>query len=248
MSIGTLNRVLSQQQLTELAKYDTPTICNAIELFDVRPRNAGYMDQRIQCCFEHFPPMVGYATTATFGSDAPADGPSTYDRLNEQIETLAQLQAPPVMVFQDLDDPPVAATFGEVMCATYQAFGAVGIVTSGGGRDLDQVEALKFPAFIGSTLCAHAYTQIRAIDVAVRVGGMTVRPGDLLHGDRNGITTIPNEIASEVAEAAAGLVAAEGSVLNYLKQGSCTPSGYRQAMEESKRQMNNLAVRYRLKR
>jgi hypothetical protein len=50
------------------------------------------------------------------------------------------------MVFQDLDDPPVGATFGEVMCSVYQAYGSVGLVTSGGGRDLLQVEALDvFP-------------------------------------------------------------------------------------------------------
>ncbi len=33
-------------------------------------------------------------------------------------------------------------TAGEVMCSSYQAFGAAGLITSGAGRDLDQVEAL----------------------------------------------------------------------------------------------------------
>ena len=41
-----------------------------------------------------------------------------------------------MVVFQDLDDPPVSATFGEGMCSTYQAFGSVGLITSGGGRDI----------------------------------------------------------------------------------------------------------------
>ena len=53
-----------------LRRYDTPTICNIVELFDVRPRTAGYMDSRIQACFPHFPPVVGYASTATFRSAA----------------------------------------------------------------------------------------------------------------------------------------------------------------------------------
>src|SRR2546430_13105661 len=43
----------------------TPTICNVVELFDLRPRTAGYTDQRIQACYPKLPPMVGYASTAT---------------------------------------------------------------------------------------------------------------------------------------------------------------------------------------
>jgi hypothetical protein len=56
--------------LDTLRKYDTPTICNVLELFDHRPRTAGYMDRRIQACFPKMPPMVGYAATATFRSAA----------------------------------------------------------------------------------------------------------------------------------------------------------------------------------
>ena len=60
--------------LSALAKFDTPTICNVIELFDVRPRNRGYMNHRVKCCFPELPPMVGYAATAAFRSDAPPAG------------------------------------------------------------------------------------------------------------------------------------------------------------------------------
>ena len=41
---------LSQEALKLLGQYDTPTICNVIELFDVRPRHSGYMDGRIRAC------------------------------------------------------------------------------------------------------------------------------------------------------------------------------------------------------
>jgi hypothetical protein len=43
--------VLPKAALAAMRKYDTPTICNVIELFDVRPRNTGYMDRRIKACF-----------------------------------------------------------------------------------------------------------------------------------------------------------------------------------------------------
>lgn len=207
---------LTVETLRKLAKYDTPTICNVIELFDIRPRDVGYMDQRIRAAFADLPPMVGFAATATMRCAAPSHQ-STYDMLEAQLKLFEQLPGPAVVVFQDLDDPPVAATFGEVMCSTYQAFGSVGIITSGAGRDLAQVRALNFPAFTASTICSHGYTQIIEVGAPVRVGGLVVKSGELLHGDWNGVTDIPIEIASEVADAAEEFVAAEAHVLDYVK-------------------------------
>src|SRR5438105_6775544 len=215
-----------------LSKFDTPTVCNVIELFNHRPRTAGYMDQRIRVCFPSLPPMVGYASTATFRSAAPARAGSVYSGLSEQVASFAELGGPAVVVFQDLDDPVAAATFGEVMCTTYQAFGAVGLITSGAGRDLDQVEALNFPCFTSGTICAHGYCHIPSINVPVHVGGVMVNPGDLLHGDRNGVTTIPHAIASAVAQACTEYVAAETVVLDYLKAGQLDPKGYAAARNE----------------
>src|SRR5262245_6631648 len=215
-----------------LRKYDTPTICNVVELFDVRPRTAGYMDSRIQACFPKFPPMVGFAATATFRSAAPPRSGNVYSGLADQAASFAELPGPPVVVFQDLDNPPAAATFGEVMCSTYKAFGAVGLITSGAGRDLDQVEAINFPCFTNGTICAHGYCHIVQINIPVHVGGVMVQPGDLLHGDRNGVTTIPNEIASEVPQACAELAAAEAVILDYLKSRKIDPKGLGTARKE----------------
>jgi regulator of RNase E activity RraA len=129
------------------------------------------------------------------------------------------------------------------MCSTYKAFGAVGLITSGAGRDLDQVEALAFPCFTDGTVCSHGYCQIVDLNVPVRVGGVWVNPGDLLHGDRNGVTTIPNELAAAVADGCPGLVAAEAVVLDYLKAGKPTPDGYAAARAECHRSMGDLARR-----
>jgi 4-hydroxy-4-methyl-2-oxoglutarate aldolase len=202
--------------LTKLAKFDTPTICNVIELFEVRPNNVGYMNGHIRAAFPEMPPMVGFAATATFRSGTSQSG-STYVSLDHQVEQFAQLAGPAVVVFQDLDEPSIGATFGEVMCSTYRAFGAAGLVTSGGGRDLLQVQALGFPVFTGSTICSHAYCQTMDLGSPVRVGGLTVNTGDLLHGDANGVTNIPLDIAAEVADAADELIAAEAHVIEYAK-------------------------------
>jgi regulator of RNase E activity RraA len=224
---------ITRATLDKLAQFDTPTICNVIELFDVRPRNVGFMDGRIRCNFPELPPMVGFASTAAFRSGAPPAGGDAYASFLDQVGRYDELPGPAVMVFQDLDDPPVGATFGEVMCSTYQAFGSVGLVTSGGGRDLEQVHALRYPVFTGSTICAHAYCHVLHVGLPVRVGGLAVNQGDLLHGDANGVTNVPTEIAAEVADVAGPFVDAEKIVLDYVRgPGEKTREGLAAARDE----------------
>src|SRR5436309_12654468 len=175
-----------------LRQFDTPTICNVVELFDLRPRIAGYLDRRIQACYPKLPPMVGYASTATFRSAAPPAAGNVYSGLDEQVAAFGELPGPPVVVFQDIDTPVASATFGEVMGTTYKAFGAAGLITSGAARDLDQVAALQFPCFADGVIPAHGYCHIPQINVPVHVGGVMIHPGDLIHADCNGVSTIPN--------------------------------------------------------
>jgi len=215
--------------LAALARFDTPTICNTIELFEVRPRTAGYMDGRVRACFPELPPAVGFAATATTRCAQPRLEGDVYGSLDQQVARFAELAGPPVVVFQDLDDPPVAATFGEIMCSTYRAFGAAGLVTSGAARDLDQVRRLGFPAFSNGVVCSHGFSHIVDLHGTVRVGGLTIHAGDLLHADANGVATIPLEIASEVAGAAREFVAAEAIVLDYLKAGAAEVRAFAEA-------------------
>lgn len=224
---------VTRETLDKLAQFDTPTICNVIELFDARPREAGFMDGRIRANFPQLPPMVGFASTAAFRSGSPPAGGDAYGNLTQQAETFAQLPGPAVVVFQDLDDPPVGATFGEVMCSVYKAFGSSGLITSGAGRDLNEVRPLDYPVFTGSTICSHANCHILHLGLPVRVGGLTVNTGDLLHGDANGVTNVPLEIAAEAADVAAEFAAAERFVLDYVR-GSApkTPDGLTAAREE----------------
>jgi len=211
---------LSQVTLDRLAEFDTPTVCNAIELFAVRPQDTGFMDGRIRACFPALRPMVGFAATATFRSSfPPPPGGGVYTNMVEQVRSFDALPGPAVVVIQDLDDPPTGAVFGEVMCSTYRAFGAVGLVTGGAGRDLDQVAELEFPVFTGSTFCSHGYPQLVDVRTPVRVGGLVVRQGDLLHADANGVTSIPLGIAAELPDVTAEFAAAERILLDYL-QGS----------------------------
>jgi len=234
---------VSGETFKQLEECDTPTVCNVVELWDLYPRNNGFMDNTIACCFPEMPSMVGYALTSTFRSMAPPRGGDVYAGMVQQLEAFSELPGPPVIVYQDLDEPVASATFGEVMCTTYKSFGAKGIVTSGAGRDLKEVQELGFPAFTNGAICAHGYCHTLAVNVPVTVGGLTIYPGDLLHGDRNGVTTIPHQIASEVPEACRELMAAEKIVLDYLKGENLTASGFGEARKECSAMVSALAKR-----
>lgn len=219
--------------LKRLAAFDTPTICNVIELFDVRPRYTGFMNGTIHANFPEMPPMVGYASTAAFrSSDFPGKG-DAYGSMEHQVQGFAELPGPAVVVFQDLDSPPVGATFGEVMCSTYKAFGSAGLITSGGGRDLLQVKAIGYPVFTGSTICAHACCHILHVGMPVHVGGLVVNNGDLLHGDANGVTNIPADLAADIADVTQEFIDAEKIVLDYVNgSGKKNPAGLSAARKE----------------
>jgi len=236
---------VSASDLQLLAQYDTPTISNVIELFEVRPRSAGFMDGRIRACFPEMPPIVGYASTATMRTAyARAEG-DVYGSLDEQVARFAELPGPAIVVFQDTDDPPVAATFGEVMCSSYQCFGALGIITSGPARDLDQVRKLGFAAFSDGVICSHSYSHITSIHEPVRVGGLQVRPGDLLHADANGVCSIPESIAGEVAHAAADFIAAEAVCIDFARSGRRDVKAYSEARQEMMRRIAELGKKVR---
>jgi regulator of RNase E activity RraA len=240
---------ITSDTLKRLAQFDTPTICNVIELFDVRPRTEGFMDSRIKANFPEFPPMVGFASTASFRSGAMPGKGDAYGSLEAQVTGFAELGGPAVVVFEDLDDPPVGATFGEVMCSTYKAFGSVGLITSGGGRDLLQVKAIDYPVFTGSTICSHACCHILHVGMPVRVGGLVVNTGDLLHGDANGVTNIPLEIATEVAEIAQAFVDAEKIVLDYVNgPGTKTAAGLTNSRKEYSAVVAKLTEKVRRRR
>ncbi len=226
--------------LEKLRQYDTPTICNVIELFDIRPRNQGYMDKTIKSAFSDLPPMVGFAATAIHRSYVKPTGKDTYSSLADQIARFEDLSGPPVIVFQELDGDKAAASFGEVMCSTYQSFGAKGLITSGPGRDIEQVHDIAFPVFTDGVVCSHGYNHILEIHVPVQVGGITIYPDDLLHGDMNGITTIPTAIASEVADLCEGFIEAEKVVIDLVQNGSPTLAELADAFAEKARLTKDL--------
>jgi regulator of RNase E activity RraA len=156
--------------------------------------------------------MVGYACTAVIAADHQPSAGSLPER-PDWWRTVLATPAPRVVVLQDSDASPVGSFWGEVQGNIHKALGCVGVVTNGGVRDLDEVHALGFHFFASAILVSHAYVHLVAIDVPVSVGGMVVRPGDLIHADKHGAQVIPVDIAPQIPEAVAKIAANEKRII-----------------------------------
>jgi regulator of RNase E activity RraA len=201
-----------------LRSIDTCVVSNAIETFDVRLRNAGFADARIRCMFEDLPPLVGYAATARLRAvDPPMSGRVYHDR-TDWWKSILEIPHPRVVVLEDLDTPPgVGAFLGDMHAAILRALDCVGYVTNGAVRELPRVRELRFQVFAGNVAVSHAYAHLFDLGCAVNVGGLEVKPGDLLHGDRHGILTIPREIAAEIPMVAAKLQRVEQRIIDFCQ-------------------------------
>jgi 4-hydroxy-4-methyl-2-oxoglutarate aldolase len=206
---------LKPDVLEALRRFDTCTVSNAIETFEVRLRNIGFVDSSIRCIFQQFPPTVGYAVTARVRSSVPPmEGPKYLDR-TDWWDYLLTIPTPRILVFEDIDRKPGLGAFvGEVHASTFLALGCSGLVTNGAVRDLGAVERMGFQFFAGNVAVSHAFAHILEFGSAVEVGGLKVHPGDLLLGDRHGVLAIPKEVAARVPDVAAHLLERERQVIS----------------------------------
>jgi regulator of RNase E activity RraA len=208
--------------LDELRSFSTPSVANGIETFGIRPNSEGYMDGSIRCMFPELGIVNGYAATATIRAAAPGDS-----KTREVWAHLMELPEPRLVVIEDLDAPAgVGSYWGEVNANIHQAFGAVGIITNGCVRDLDEMRALRFHAFAASVCVSHAYVHVVDVGIPVRVGGLEVRPGDVLQGDQHGVVAIPPQVAGELPDAIRKHEADERNVINMFRGPDFDPARF----------------------
>jgi 4-hydroxy-4-methyl-2-oxoglutarate aldolase len=210
--------VLSANDWQSIRQLDTCTVSNAIERFNVRLRNEGFVHGCVHCQFPHLPPMLGYAVTARArASSAPMRGRCYYDRM-DWWEYVVTIPEPRVMVLQDIDrQPGIGAFVGEIHAEIGMALHCVGCVTNGAVRDLAAVERSGFQLFAGSVAVSHSYAHIVDFGEPVEIGGLKIHPGDLIHGDRHGVHTIPLEIAHEIPKVAAGILVEERALIELCR-------------------------------
>lgn len=204
--------------LDALRTFDTCTVSNAIETFGVRLRNTGFADDTIRCMFADLMPIVGYAATARLRCGDPPMAGGVYHERKEWWTNILQLPPPRIVVLEDTDDPTgVGAFLGSIHAATLSALGCVAYVTNGTVRDLPFVRGLGMQLFAGGVSVSHAYAHMFDLGAVVKVGGLDVKPGDLLHGDRHGLLKIPKEVADKVPVVAARLQQTTQKILDFCQ-------------------------------
>ncbi|MFY9907567.1 MAG: RraA family protein [Terriglobales bacterium] len=229
---------LTEDDLDALRKFDTCMISNAIETFDARLRNTGFADGSLHCIFKDVdaPPMVGYAATARLRCGQPPMVGGTFRDRTEFWNSILEIPAPRILVLEDMDDPPGRGAFvGDMHAAILKALKCIGYVTNGAVRELPAVHGMGVQLFAGSVAVSHAYAHIFDVGVAVKVGGMEVRPGDLLHGDRHGVLTVPLEFARRIPDAALRLKQMEKTVIDFCRSSDFSVARLRELMKTTRR-------------
>jgi 4-hydroxy-4-methyl-2-oxoglutarate aldolase len=198
---------LEPSQLAELRRIGTCIVASSIELFDVRLPNAGFTSSGIRCMFPDRPPIVGYAATARIRSAQPPMEGRSYYRRTDWWNHILTIPEPRVVVIEDVDNPPGLGAFvGEVNAHILIALGCTALITNGAVRDLPEIQATEFQMFAGHVSVSHAYAHVFDFGGEVQLGGLRIKPGALIHGDRHGVLTVPAGIASKIPSVAGEIV------------------------------------------
>jgi len=219
---------LSQQEMLEKLKgFDTPSITNVVATYPKNPlclglyepwRQNWYTDQSVHCIYPELGRTIGYAVTVVYSLPDP-----NYNRLSmiDLINALGKSKKPVVIVIKQEFPPeilPKVGLCGGQMTTIFKACGAVGVVTNGPSRDIDEIRPLKFQYIMSGVTPGHGDMAISAINVPVSVAGMDVAPGEIIHMDENGACKFPADRLADVCKNIDALVKAEEERANALSK------------------------------
>ena len=212
-----------------LRRVDTPTVSNALETLDFRARSEGFPSVAMRCLFPELGVMCGYAVTAQVETMSTGNALEE-GRFVDLFQAVEDSRKPAIVVLQEIGrHRDWAAHSGEVMATIFSTLGAIGLVTDCAVRDLAAVRGLKFHYFARGAVSSHAHFRIVQSNVPVDVLGMSVRPGDLIHGDENGLISMPAEKAALLPAAIKKVVDGERILLDRVRL-----PGFRSALLKGK--------------
>ncbi len=202
-----------------LAKTDTPTVCNAIELAQGKRGFNAFTRGSYKAMHETSQVAMGFARTAKIAAENPSD---RTDAENKAIRMnyyryMSEGARPAICVIEDIDPQPVGAFWGEVNTTIHSGFGITGTLTNGVIRDFGFCPE-DYQVIAGGVSPSHRFVHVREIGTPVKVFGMLVAEGDFIHADRNGGCVIPLEILPEIDKWILKMQALEDIVISPAKQ------------------------------
>ena len=226
---------ISHALLAELAGFDTPTICNALEVVAPTRRNYGFTRRPVVAPFPEMKPIVAFARTALIRSREPhpRDRESATRIRLGYYEHIAAQPLPSIAVIQDIDGPDAGfgAFWGEVQTHVHAGLGCAGVVAGGSVRDLDAM-APNFVVLAGSIMPSHAHVHLVEFGGTVSVFGMIVSANDIIHCDRHGAVVVPYDVVDKIPAAVDLLTRREAVIIGASKQPGFSIERLRQAFKE----------------
>ena len=205
--------------IDELQAYDSATIANAIEHFEVRDPTSGYANNQLVCQMPEIArPMVGYAITATADSTTPGDRRTS--RVDDLVDLIHAAPKPAILAIKHIGhERQRCCLFGDMFCTILQQLGCVALVTDANGRDRSGIRERTpdFHVFSSGWVVSHGYPAYLDFNTTVSICGLTIAPGDLLHGDESGLVSIPRDIAERVPERAREVRREEAEYFDFLQ-------------------------------
>ena len=225
----------SLASLKALTQWDTPTICNALEVVAPARCAHGFTRRPVVACFPEMKPVVAFARTALIRSREPH--PRDREAANKirlgYYEHVAAQPLPSLSVIQDIDAPDTGfgAFWGEVQTHVHAGLGCVGVITDGSVRDLDAMSP-GFFVLAGSVMPSHAHVHLVEFGGTVSVNGMVVSANDVIHADRHGAVVIPHDAVAKIPAAVDLLARRERVIIEASKQPGFSIERLRQAFKE----------------
>ena len=225
----------SLPDLSILTQWDTPTICNALELIVPERRGHGFTVEQVVCLDPALKPIVGYARTARCSTRTPPTE-SAQELAEHRINYYDYVAGPPhptVAVIQDFEtDPGAGAFWGEVQTNIHKGLGCLGAVTSSAMRDLNDC-APGFQILARKVVPSHIYNKVIDFSTQVEVFGMVVNHDDIIHADRHGAVVIPIEAVDKLPTAVDLMIRKEAVQLEAARDPSFNIHMLRKALTKS---------------
>jgi 4-hydroxy-4-methyl-2-oxoglutarate aldolase len=199
---------MTEQEIMEKLKgFDTPSITNVVATYPDNPLCLGlyepwfqnwYTDQTIKCIYPELGRLVGYAVTVVYGIPDPG-----FKRLGmgDLVAAIGKSKKPVIIALkQDFPEEikGKVGLCGGNMTTTFKQAGAIGVVTDGPSRDVDEIRPMGFQYMMTGVTAGHGGMAIKAVNVPVSIAGMDVAPGEIIHMDENGACKFPADRMAEV--------------------------------------------------
>jgi regulator of RNase E activity RraA len=225
--------VVSKSDLYALAKFDTATVCNALELLRPEYRTRGYTKRPLLVARPDAPPVVGVARVGAIRAEAAPRPGSVPDRVT-WYEYVATADLPTMVVLEDRDVAAGTGAFwGEVNSLIHKTLGSVGCVTNGSFRDVTAL-AEGFQILGSHVGPSHAHVHVVEFGNPVEVCGMLVHHDDIIHADYQGAVVVPADCVKDLADAVTLVSRREKVIMDACREPGFSFDKLKVAMARSK--------------